>query len=125
MPFNCGISVLPIQTRGREVREYNTTTACKIRGVCSGEGTVIPQHGEEGLSSHTGKSSLCCRNTTRTEVPPVLRVLWACEPLLCVLQPCTSSSSQLGPPHHVVLPPNTLRRKPWPCVVTEQKAKKT
>lgn len=72
-------------------REYSTTTACK---VCSGEGTVILQHGEEGLSSHTAKSSL------RTEVPSVLRLLWACEPLLCVLQPCTPSSSQQGPPHH-------------------------
>lgn len=91
MPFNCGISVFkhfPIQAGGREARKYSTTTACKVTGVCSGEGTVILQHGEEGLS-YTGKSSLCCRNTTRTQVPPVLRVLWACEPLLCVLQPCT------------------------------------
>lgn len=110
MPFNCGISVFelsPIQAGGREVREHSTTTACKVTGVCSGEGTVIPQHREEGLSSHVGKSSLCCRDTTRTEVPPVLRVPWACEPLLCVLQPCTPSSSQRGPPHRHVLPPNT------------------
>lgn len=130
MTFNCGISVFklfPTQAGGREAREYSTTTACKVRGVCSGEGMVILQHGEEGLSLHTGKSSPCCRNTTRTEMPPVLRVLWACEPLLCVLQPCTPSSSQLGPPHlhqtrgrgtspDPVLCPQWLR--------TEQKAKK-
>lgn len=91
MPFNCGISMFehfPIQAGGREAREHSTT-ACKVAGVCSGEGTMILRHGEEGLSSHTGKSSPCCRNnTTRTEMPPGLRVLWACEPLLCVLQSC-------------------------------------
>lgn len=79
---------------------------------------MIPQHGEEGLSSHTGKSSPCCRNTTRTEVPPVLRVLWACESLLCMLQPCSPSSSQLGPPHHHVLRLSMqLWHEPWPWVV--------
>lgn len=101
MPFNCGISVFehfPIQAGGREAREHSTTTACKVTGVCSGEGTMILQHGEEGLSSHTGKSSPCCRNTTRTEVPPVFRVLWACEPLLCMLQPCPPLLKPAGTP---------------------------
>lgn len=92
--------LLPIQAGSREAREYSTTTACKVRDVCSGEGMVFLQHGEEGLSSHNGKSSLCCSNTTRTELLPVLRVFWACEPLLCMPQPCSPSSSQLGPPHH-------------------------
>lgn len=55
MPFNCGISVsepFPTQAGGREAREHSTTTACRVTGVCSGEGTVILQHGED---PHTPK----------------------------------------------------------------------
>lgn len=70
-----------------------------------------------------GKSSPCYSNTTRTELPAVLRVLWACEPLP---QPCSPSSSQLGPPHHhqthgCGTSPAPAWCPQWPR--TEQKAK--
>lgn len=97
MPFSCGMAVselFPIRAGGREakgIQHYHGLQGhgCLLWGrdgdpAARGGGVVLTHR--EILSEDRG--AFCAQ-------APL-----GCEPLLCVLQPCTPSSSQLGPPHH-------------------------